>query len=132
MNKVFDLSKKIVVLTGGTGLLGSEYTNSLLAAGASVIIADLEKSNPEIRAANLSKQYKNKIFGINCDVSNEDEVISLFKYVKDNFGRVDVVINNAAATGEHLMREGAVFTSLKLRLISMGRKLLRLILLEYI
>ena len=111
MNKVFDLSKKIVVLTGGTGLLGSEYTNSLLAAGASVIIADLEKSNPEIRAANLSKQYKNKIFGINCDVSNEDEVISLFKYVKDNFGRVDVVINNAAATGEHLMREGEVFTS---------------------
>ena len=111
MHTIFDLSKKIIVLTGGTGLLGSEYTISLLEAGASVIIADFEKSNPLIRAAELSEQYKDKIFGINCDVSNEKEVINLFKYVKDHLGRVDVVINNAAATGEHLMREGAVFTS---------------------
>ena len=125
MHTIFDLSKKIIVLTGGTGLLGSEYTISLLEAGASVIIADLEKSNPLIRAAELSEQYKDKIFGINCDVSNEKEVINLFKYVEDHFGRVDVVINNAAATGEHLMREGAVFTSFENSDLSVWEKTLK-------
>jgi NAD(P)-dependent dehydrogenase (short-subunit alcohol dehydrogenase family) len=46
-----------------------------------------------------------------CDVSAEADVVSLFQAVMDRFGRVDAVLNNAAATGEHLMRQGAVFTS---------------------
>ena len=81
MNKLFDLSEKIIVLTGGTGLLGTEYTNVLLDAGATVIIADLEKSNPNEKAISLNNKYRNKIFGFNCDVSQEKEVINLFKYV---------------------------------------------------
>ena len=46
MKNIFDLSEKIIALTGGTGLLGSEYTNTLLNAGATVIIADLKKNKP--------------------------------------------------------------------------------------
>ncbi len=125
MNKLFDLSEKIIVLTGGTGLLGTEYTNVLLEAGATVIIADLEKSNPNEKAISLNNKYRNKIFGFNCDVSKEKEVINLFKYVENNFNRLDVVINNAAATGEHLMREGAVFTTFEDSELSVWEKTLK-------
>jgi NAD(P)-dependent dehydrogenase (short-subunit alcohol dehydrogenase family) len=50
-------------------------------------------------------------FGIACDVGVEADVIHLFEQVMAQFGQVNVVLNNAAATGEHLMRQGAVFTS---------------------
>jgi NAD(P)-dependent dehydrogenase (short-subunit alcohol dehydrogenase family) len=46
-----------------------------------------------------------------CDVGVEADVVGLFQEVMKKFGRVDAVLNNAAATGEHLMRQGAVFTS---------------------
>lgn len=125
MNKIFDLSEKTIVLTGGTGLLGTEYTNALLEAGARVIIADLEKSNPKGKADLLNNNYQNKIFGFNCDVSKEQEVVELFNYVERKFGRLDVVINNAAATGEHLMREGQVFTSFEDSDLSVWEKTLK-------
>jgi NAD(P)-dependent dehydrogenase (short-subunit alcohol dehydrogenase family) len=44
-------------------------------------------------------------------VGVEADVVGLFQEVMKKFGRVDAVLNNAAATGEHLMRQGAVFTS---------------------
>lgn len=125
MKNIFDLSKKIIVLTGGTGLLGSEYTNTLLDYGATVIIADLKKANPKGKADLLNKEYKDKIFGVDCDVSDEKEVINLFEYIKKTFGKLDVVINNAAATGEHLMREGEVFTSFEDSDLSVWEKTLK-------
>ena len=55
MKNIFDLSGKVIALTGGTGLLGSN-TNSLLNAGATVIIADLKK--PSRKAEFLNKEYR--------------------------------------------------------------------------
>jgi len=37
-----------------------------------------------------------KLFAVKCDVSNESNVVSAFKWVKDNLGGVDILINNAA------------------------------------
>ena len=126
MKNIFDLSDKVIALTGGTGLLGSEYTKTLLNAGATVIIADLKTANPKIKADFLSKEYKDKIYGIDCDVSQEEEVIDLFKYIKKSFGKLDVLINNAAATGEHLMREGEIFTSFEDSKLSVWEETLKI------
>jgi NAD(P)-dependent dehydrogenase (short-subunit alcohol dehydrogenase family) len=48
----------------------------------------------------LSKSLQSatgKLYGVKCDVSNEAEVLAAFKWVKDNLGGVDILINNAAA-----------------------------------
>ena len=37
-----------------------------------------------------------KLYGVKCDVSNESDVLAAFKWVKDNLGGVDILINNAA------------------------------------
>jgi NAD(P)-dependent dehydrogenase (short-subunit alcohol dehydrogenase family) len=107
----FDLTGKVVVITGGTGLLGSAYCHAMAEHGAQVVMADLAAADPELKAKAIQTIDGHKAFGINCDVGSESDVISLFEQVMEKFGRVDVVLNNAAATGEHLMREGAVFTS---------------------
>ena len=54
----------------------------------------------------LSKSLQSasgKLFGVKCDISNQSDVLAAFKWVKDNLGGVDILINNAAvATGAPL------------------------------
>ncbi|MBA4261417.1 MAG: hypothetical protein C0443_05200, partial [Comamonadaceae bacterium] len=107
----FDLTGKVVVVTGGTGLLGSAYCQGMAEHGAQVVMADLAAADPVGKAKAIQTPDGRAAFGINCDVSSEADVVNLFEQVMAKFGRVDVVLNNAAATGEHLMRQGAVFTS---------------------
>ena len=111
MEDLFNLSQKTILVTGGTGLLGNNYCLNLGKLGANVIMADLPLANPKKKALKISKEHNVSIIGMNCDVSKEADVITLFKEINEKFSKLDVVINNAAATGEHLMREGAPFTS---------------------
>jgi NAD(P)-dependent dehydrogenase (short-subunit alcohol dehydrogenase family) len=111
MTERFDLSGKVVVVTGGTGLLGSAYCQGLAEHGAQVVMADLAAADPVTKAAAIQTPKGPGAWGMACDVGVEADVIALFQAVMTKFGRVDAVLNNAAATGEHLMRQGAVFTS---------------------
>ncbi len=110
MGQMFDLSGKVIVVTGGTGLLGSAYCETFAKQGASVVVADLSASKPHELAAKIALEHGVKTLGIDCDVGNEADVIVLFEQAMANFGQVNGVMNNAAATGEHLMRSGAVFS----------------------
>jgi NAD(P)-dependent dehydrogenase (short-subunit alcohol dehydrogenase family) len=77
--------------------------------GAHLVMADLAERNPTAAAEALSMEIGTQTLGIACDVGSESDVIALFKSAMDRYGRVDVVLNNAAATGEHLMKVGEVF-----------------------
>ena len=106
----FDLSGKVVVVTGGNGLLGSAHCQARAEHGASVVVADLTGADPVAAAERLGAATGVGTLGVACDVGSEPDVVALFQAALDRFGRVDGVLNNAAATGEHLMRRGAVFS----------------------
>jgi len=106
----FDLSGKVVVVTGGNGLLGSAYCQALAEHGAQVVVADLPQAGPQRAAEALAERTGVPTLGVECNVAHEAEVVALFTRALERFGRVDGVMNNAAATGEHLMRQGAVFS----------------------
>ena len=108
---MFDLKNKIIIVTGGTGLLGRKFSEELAKQKAIVIIADLQKTKPKKIANQLSKKTNNNIFGYEVDLTIEKEVVEFIEKIYKKYGRIDVVINNAAATGEYLMREGEVFNS---------------------
>jgi NAD(P)-dependent dehydrogenase (short-subunit alcohol dehydrogenase family) len=110
MGQMFDLSGKVIVVTGGTGLLGSAYCETLARQGANVVVADLAASKPQELAAKIAQEQGVRTLGVNCDVGEEADVIALFEKTMAEFGQVNGVMNNAAATGEHLMRSGAVFS----------------------
>jgi len=109
-NTRFDLTGKVIVVTGGNGLLGSAYCQALAEHGAHVVVADLPGAHPQEAAQDLSQRTGRRALGLPCDVAVEADVVELFQRTLQEFGRVDGVMNNAAATGEHLMREGAVFS----------------------
>lgn len=110
MQDRFNLTGKVVVVTGGTGLLGSAYCQALADHGAQVVMADLAAADPMGKAKLVQTPTGVVAHGVNCDVGQEAQVVQLFADVMATFGRVDAVLNNAAATGEHLMRQGAVFS----------------------
>lgn len=95
MNK-FDLTGKVVVLTGGAGLLGRQFTRTLLGAGAKVAVADIVGEQATMAAAAAVAEMSGEASGLAADVSDKNDVQRLFQEVLKKFGRVDVLINNAA------------------------------------
>lgn len=90
--KLFDLTGKVCVVTGGTGYLGSENVKILKDFGATVIVADIRAA--EERWANAA-QPAGDLF-VECDVSSTDSIRTCFQKVAERYGRLDVLVNCAA------------------------------------
>ena len=88
MKNFFDVQNKIVAVTGATGLIGKDIVKSMSELGARVIASDI---NEEV-LSQLKTDFKADTF--KCDVSSSDEVKGFVKYIIDNYGNVDVLINN--------------------------------------
>lgn len=84
---------KVVVITGSTSGIGEATAKRFAEFGATLIIT----GRNEIKGKELEKQLSalTKAEFIRCDVSDENEVITLAKYIEDKYGRVDVLFNNA-------------------------------------
>jgi NAD(P)-dependent dehydrogenase (short-subunit alcohol dehydrogenase family) len=88
-------------------------------------MGDLAERNPAAYAKELTEKTGSEIIGLPCDVASEDDVKNLFDEAMKKFGRVDVVLNNAAATGEHLMKEGDVFAPFEEYPLAVWERVLR-------
>jgi 3-oxoacyl-[acyl-carrier protein] reductase len=84
------LEDSVIIVTGGTSGIGLAAAKALQEKGAKVIIT----ARNETDLQKLSEQYG--FTAIRCDVSNEQEVLNLYKEVEEKFGPLDVLINNAA------------------------------------
>jgi 3-oxoacyl-[acyl-carrier protein] reductase len=87
--------QRVAVVTGAGRGIGREYALSLGAAGFGVAVADLNLEGAAETVALLEKaEHPGAAFGV--DVSDEASVRQLAGDVRDRFGRVDVLVNNAA------------------------------------
>lgn len=94
--KLFDLSGRVAILTGGAGLLGREYAVALAQAGAHVVIADINISEADKLAAHVTSHSGVKAVSTETDVSIKASVEAMVGRALTAFGRVDILINNAA------------------------------------
>ena len=109
MKNLFDLKGKVVLVTGGTGQLGSSYSSILAEHGASVVIADISEEKCLALAEGLNTKFNTNSSGFKCDLTLEKDIKSTFSFIEDKYGKLDSIINNAAATGEYLQKKGSVF-----------------------
>jgi len=94
LEKLFNIKNKIIVITGGSGILGSEISKGFLQAGAKVIIlgTNNEKLNRKVKV--LSK-IGSEVVGLVCNVLKEDDIRKINENIITRFNRIDVLINAA-------------------------------------
>ncbi|MBB6446605.1 SDR family NAD(P)-dependent oxidoreductase [Bacillus benzoevorans] len=91
-----DLSGKVILITGGSRGLGAEMAREFAAAGADIILASRNKESCEV-VANEVRQLGRYALTVSCDVSKLADIYHLYRIVKEEFGRLDVLVNNAGA-----------------------------------
>jgi NAD(P)-dependent dehydrogenase (short-subunit alcohol dehydrogenase family) len=89
---IFSLKGKTALVTGALGLIGKEHCRALLDAGANVVVSDLDN---ELSMA-YAQQLGEKAIGIGIDITDPDSVISARDLIREKFGTVDILVNNAA------------------------------------
>jgi len=96
IQQLFDLTGRVAIVTGGAGLLGYHHGAILAAAGASVVLLDLAVANPQMRAEQLTKEYGPQCLGLPADITSESSLLEARNAILAKFGRIDILINNAA------------------------------------
>jgi NAD(P)-dependent dehydrogenase (short-subunit alcohol dehydrogenase family) len=94
--KLFDVEDRVAILTGGAGLLGREYTKALVEAGARVVIADKDYAGARNLMLSLRDGFAKRVRAIETEISNKSSVQRMVEQTLTEFGRVDILINNAA------------------------------------
>ena len=92
---IFDLSGKVAIVTGGNQGIGFGIAEGLASVGATVIIANRRAAEGQSAAESLKKEGLNAV-AIPTDVSSKSSVAALASKVMSDFGRIDILVNNAA------------------------------------
>jgi NAD(P)-dependent dehydrogenase (short-subunit alcohol dehydrogenase family) len=99
---VIDLSSKVAVVTGAASGIGLSSATVLAEQGASVVMSDIDAAAAQDAAKQLRERGLHAI-GIGADVSDEDQIKAMIAAAVDEFGGLDILHNNAAATQREVM-----------------------------
>jgi NAD(P)-dependent dehydrogenase (short-subunit alcohol dehydrogenase family) len=90
--ELFSLHQKTAIVTGALGLIGKKHCQALAAAGANVVVADIDSERAQQFARQLGEQH----LGIGIDVTNKASVISALGEILNTYDAIDILVNNAA------------------------------------
>lgn len=93
--KLFDLTGRVALVTGGNKGLGKAMARGLAEAGADIVIASRHADELKAALADILAGTGRKGISVVTDVSNRDDVKKLAREALDKMGRVDILINNA-------------------------------------
>lgn len=96
VKEMFDLTNKTAIITGGAGLLGIKHAQALMEFGANCVIVDINYEKAEQVAKELTKEYGGQAIAMSNNIVNKDDVEDILARTIFEFGKVDILINNAA------------------------------------
>ena len=96
MLKENSLKNKTILVTGGATGLGKSMAKYFLELGANIVIASRKQEALDKTSKELMDLHGGKVLGISCDVRKYDEVENTLNTIKNEFGQLDILVNNAA------------------------------------
>lgn len=97
-DKLFDLSGKVAVVTGGGDGIGKAACEVLAAAGASVVVSNLTLEKAESTVDGIVKAG-GKAVAVKCDVMNKEDLSNLVSFAVKTYGTINILVNNAGLGG---------------------------------
>jgi NAD(P)-dependent dehydrogenase (short-subunit alcohol dehydrogenase family) len=95
--QAFDLTGRVALITGGGGLLGPRHAEAILEVGGIAVVNELTKEKAEGARKALKKQFPKGEIGVApADVTKEDDVAGMVGRIAKQYGRLDILVNNAA------------------------------------
>ncbi len=95
LNK-FNLDGKVVIITGGAGLMGVNHAEVVIENGGIPILWDINEANLDTEINKLNNKYSLDCFGYLVDITSSKSINNAFNKIVDRFNAIDVLINNAA------------------------------------
>lgn len=100
--KMFDLSGKVAVITGGCSGLGVVFGGALAEAGADIAVADIVAGTPQgDEACSEIARMGTRVVPFRCNVTAPDSVDEMVAGVMREFDRIDILVNSAGLFGEN-------------------------------
>ncbi len=93
-SKLFDLTGKVALITGGSRGIGRAYAQGVAAFGAKVAIAARDQGKID-ETLKILEQYKVQTLGISADMTKESDIKKMVDETMKKFGRIDILFNNA-------------------------------------
>ncbi|MBI5667992.1 MAG: SDR family oxidoreductase [Chloroflexi bacterium] len=108
----FDLTDRVAIITGGAGFLGVKHGEAIAELGGTPVLVDIAEDRAIARAREIAETYNRPALGLCTDITRPEQVEALLERVLAVYGRVDILINNAAnnpkvegsTTGSHWSR----------------------------
>ncbi|MBQ6543217.1 MAG: SDR family oxidoreductase [Clostridia bacterium] len=95
----FDLTGQVAVVTGASTGLGVQMAKALANQGCNIVAMARRQNLIDEVAAEIEKEYGVKAIGVRCDITDTDSVEAAVDAVLKEFGRIDILINNAGTGG---------------------------------
>lgn len=91
----FQLTDQVAIVTGGSKGLGEAMAAGLASAGANLLLVSRHEEEAIAAASAIENEYPIRAVGMTADVASEDQVRAMVTRCRDEFGRIDILINNA-------------------------------------
>lgn len=96
INRLFDISGRVAVITGGAGLLGVEHAEVIAEAGGIAILWDINGDVAKKEALRIKKTFNTDCMGMKVDITDLEDIKSALNKILKKHSKVDILINNAA------------------------------------
>jgi NAD(P)-dependent dehydrogenase (short-subunit alcohol dehydrogenase family) len=90
-----DIKGKVCAITGGGGVLGTDFALGLASVGAKIVVLDFKKENSDAVAKKVNDLYPGNAISVFANVLDKATLIEAKKEINEKFGKIDVLINGA-------------------------------------
>lgn len=96
VKEAFDLTGRVAIITGGAGLLGVKHAEAIAEMGGIPVLLDLNGEKAKARAKEIAAAFGVQALGLTTDITQPKAIADALSKTLEAFGRVDILINNAA------------------------------------
>jgi NAD(P)-dependent dehydrogenase (short-subunit alcohol dehydrogenase family) len=93
---LFSLHDRVAIITGGGGMLGYQHAATIAALGGHPVLLDIDEDALSNNASHLKGEFGDSVVALRTDITNLDSILRSKDRVLARYGRVDILINNAA------------------------------------